>query len=207
MNEQIKLYFYNPTYRVKGERTIANGALYSNPLPLRWEEIKSIDEFLFRNDALLIVKYHPYEEEEKAETYRRFSNKVKNILLLTSKELINHFISIYDLLPASSFLITDYSSIYLDYLLLDKPILFFCPDFTEYNKTRGFIVEYDVLSDWMPGQITKKFEELKSALKIYIEGSDDYRNSRSKILRLYHRYKDPFSSRRVFKLVTYLLGE
>lgn len=54
-----------------------------------------------------------------------------------------------ELIACADVLITDYSSIFFEYLLMDKPIVFFAPDYEEYSKTRGFYLEYEDL----PGDI------------------------------------------------------
>lgn len=57
-------------------------------------------------------------------------------------------------------LITDYSSVALDFLLLDRPTLYFMPDLEEYARTRGFYVDPSAL----PGTITRCPDELVGAL-------------------------------------------
>lgn len=41
-------------------------------------------------------------------------------------------------MAVSDVLITDYTSAYFDFLLLDKPVVFNFYDFEEYSETRGF---------------------------------------------------------------------
>ncbi len=45
------------------------------------------------------------------------------------------------LLPVTSILITDYSSVLFDYCMFRKPFILFCPDVDEYKKTRGFYAD------------------------------------------------------------------
>ena len=44
----------------------------------------------------------------------------------------------YETLNAADLLITDYSSVYFDYLLLDRPLIFVPVDLEEYIETRGY---------------------------------------------------------------------
>ncbi len=46
-----------------------------------------------------------------------------------------------ELLRATDVLISDYSSIYFDYLVSKKPILFFIPDLAEYKITEAYTSE------------------------------------------------------------------
>lgn len=55
------------------------------------------------------------------------------------------------------FLITDYSSIYIDYLLLDRPIGFIPYDYDEYNNDRGFLFEYSGVT---PGMRISTYKDL-----------------------------------------------
>ena len=54
-----------------------------------------------------------------------------------------------ELMIMADVLITDYSSVFFDYLLLDRPIIFFAPDIKIYSAQRGFYLDYKTL----PGPI------------------------------------------------------
>jgi hypothetical protein len=61
--------------------------------------------------------------------------------VLTSGELAAAGTTLYQLLGASCGLVTDYSSVWTDYLCLDRPIGFFCPDLEDYRSDRGLNVD------------------------------------------------------------------
>ncbi|MGN0435061.1 MAG: CDP-glycerol glycerophosphotransferase family protein [Wujia sp.] len=50
-----------------------------------------------------------------------------------------------ELMVCADVLITDYSSIFFEYLLLDKPIIFFASDYVNYTEKRGFYLDYKEL--------------------------------------------------------------
>ena len=58
-------------------------------------------------------------------------------------------IGLYGLLGRSSGLVTDYSSVWVDYLLLDRPLAFLVPDLVTYTRA---LVPADVL-EWLPGEL------------------------------------------------------
>ena len=58
-------------------------------------------------------------------------------------------IQLYELLGQTDALMTDYSSVAVDYMLCDKPIAFLLEDYEAYRKNRGFVFE-DPLQ-YMPG--------------------------------------------------------
>ena len=75
---------------------------------------------------------------------------------------------LYSLMMASSLLITDYSSVIFEYSLLDKPIIFFCPDLYRYE--RDFYLDY--LED-LPGVLTESSDELIRVIHSVEQIQDD----------------------------------
>jgi CDP-glycerol glycerophosphotransferase len=63
----------------------------------------------------------------------------------------------YPLLGLTDVLITDYSSIMLDYLVLDRPVILFAFDYAEYFSKVGFYYEY---RGFVPGDIASTANEL-----------------------------------------------
>ena len=66
-----------------------------------------------------------------------------------------------ELLAVADVLITDYSSVFFEYLLLDRPVIFFVPDLYEYRDKRGWYLSYEEL----PGQIVTSENELAGCVK------------------------------------------
>ena len=86
-----------------------------------------------------------------------------NISLITDELLRDKEIDFYHLLAVSDLLITDFSSIYADYLLIDKPIIFISVDLQNYEEERGLLLNpYDM---WMPGPKCFSQEELQNEIK------------------------------------------
>ena len=50
-----------------------------------------------------------------------------------------------ELLCCADVLITDYSSVFFEFLLMDKPIIFFAPDYDIYSQSRGFYLDYPLI--------------------------------------------------------------
>jgi CDP-glycerol glycerophosphotransferase (TagB/SpsB family) len=65
-------------------------------------------------------------------------------------------------LCATDLLITDYSSIILEYSLLGRPMLFFAPDLDEYRADRDVYMPYE---EFVPGRIVRTFDELVAAIR------------------------------------------
>jgi CDP-glycerol glycerophosphotransferase (TagB/SpsB family) len=76
-------------------------------------------------------------------------------------------LSLYDtepVLSVSDILITDYSSIIFDFVLLERPMLFYSPDVNEYGDQRGFYFDY---STFIPGPLCKTKESLLDEIVNY----------------------------------------
>lgn len=73
-----------------------------------------LSDWMVDNDCVLLVRLHPNERE-----MARDLAKYPFIVDISGRE------DIYDLLPDLSLVITDYSSLYIDGLLFDVPVLFY----------------------------------------------------------------------------------
>jgi CDP-glycerol glycerophosphotransferase (TagB/SpsB family) len=139
-----KLVLYAPTFR---------------DLPTGYDPLLSADalaktkHLLQRNGAVLGIRPHPYRSKEVAE-------------MCDGRTIINlspdHFPEPAVILQRAAVLIVDYSSIWVDYLLLRRPILFYVPDLQEYtSQDRGFIHDYRRL---FPGQLLENWDGVLATL-------------------------------------------
>nr|WP_129408529.1 CDP-glycerol glycerophosphotransferase family protein [Marinitoga lauensis] len=125
-----KIIFFMPTFR-KGYNGEEGNKNFNNIFGFKDFNEKEFIKFLELNNLLFIAKLHPNEE-----------NKIKidingeNFKLLKDKDLERNNMDLYELINGVDLLITDYSSIYFDYLLLNRPIIFTPVDLEEYRKTR-----------------------------------------------------------------------
>lgn len=101
-------------------------------------------------DVFLIVKLHP---------------------LLTSKyPYDNCSLTTDQLLPVADLMITDYSSVFFEYCIYKKPIIFYAPDMEEYDTQRGFYLDYHEL----PGEIVTEKHALEQEVRgALLKGQQD----------------------------------
>ena len=85
---------------------------------------------------------------------------------------------IYPIFEDIDILITDYSSIYFDYMLLDRPVAFYPYDYEDYIKNRGLNLDYDSMT---PGPKPHEFNKLLDDLSDLIS-DDPYHQERQNIL-------------------------
>jgi CDP-glycerol glycerophosphotransferase (TagB/SpsB family) len=133
-----KLILYAPTFR--------DHQLQSTSM------ILDIDKMYkeFSDKFVLFIRMHPSVKYELENHYQDFLYDVS-----TEKE-------ISDLLLITDLLITDYSSIPMEFSLLKKPMIFFAYDLEDYAKTRGLWEDYDKL---VPGPVVKNMEKLIENIK------------------------------------------
>lgn len=187
-----KLVFYLPTMRqgLKEEGKHFNENIFN----YCDYELKALDAFLEDNNAYIFAKLH---FADNSYYNRSLFELPKRIIFLDTDMLLDKMLTIYHLMNAFDVLITDYSSVYVDFLLLNRPIIFSCPDIEKYKEDRGFII--DDPEFLMPGKKVKNQVELIDSLKSIFEGVDDYRIDRKNKMMLFHSNLDGNSSKRLLE--------
>ena len=100
-------------------------------------------------------------------------------------DITNEDMDIQRLIMETEILITDYSSIYIDYLLLDSPLLFYCYDYEHYlANDREMYFEYEEVT---PGVKAKSFDELLGQLKEVTVSGDSYgKEDRERVKNMFY---------------------
>jgi len=88
--------------------------------------------------------------------------------------------------------------VYFDYLLLNKPIIFWTKDIDLYKERRGFLFEN--VEVMMPGPRVKTALELTEMMDRFINNPNWYSDERENIKKQVHLYHDFNSSQRVWNL-------
>lgn len=161
--------------------------------------IESIDELKDFNDNLkkinikLIIKIHHLQKTDLLSTIT-----LSNILYIEDKDLNEKGIQLYELIGQTDALITDYSSIMFDYMLLNKPIGYFINDLEEYKQKRGFLVED--IDNYMIGKKMKSKEDFNNFLEEIINEKDPYKKEREKFTKKMHKYNDNYNCKRILEI-------
>lgn len=101
---------------------------------------------------------------------------------------------INELTLISDLLITDYSSVCMDFALLSKPCIFYAFDLEDYEKERSFYYDYE---SYVPGTVAKDFAAVIKAIK-------NPRNDEEKLRRFRDfnfDYIDCENTKRIFERV------
>lgn len=103
------------------------------------------------------------------------------------------------ILSETDVLITDYSSVYFDFLLLNKPIIFYAYDLDDYLlKERKMYFNYE---DITPGKIVKTFSELLEALQEISNNEYNYSQELEELKEKIFKYSDNHSSQRITNFI------
>ena len=177
-----KLIAWLPTFRNTGKDRMPEERIqYTFELPLltNKEELQQLNLFCKEQGVTLCIKRHPMQIRYSCE-----KNSYSNIRFISNQDIKEAGIELYSIFQYTDALISDYSSISIDYILLDKPMSFVLNDFQEYKNSRGFVFE-DPL-EYMPGHHLYKFDDLKAFIQDIVDGKDLYREKRAEIMPVVH---------------------
>lgn len=196
-----KTIFFIPTYK-KGyvDRCEGNNR-ESNFFGFENLDYNLLSSFLKESNLNLIIKLHPLEEKFYLNEMENMN--YENIFILKSEILSENRLDIYDFLSNSDLLITDYSSIYFDYLLTNNPIIFINNDEKTYKSSRGLLLE--PYNFWTPGPKVDNFDKLKLEISKSLNNKLYYEEERTTICNLLHEHKDGKSSERTWNFINNIL--
>lgn len=161
-----------PDWQRAGRRLILVSPTFRDtrgtPMGLDSRQIALLDDWCEKQGCELLFKFHPLERDTQTVAGQH--------LHLCAKDS-----DIYPLLPFTVALVTDYSSIYMDYLLLDKPVLFFVPDMNEYlARDRQIQFDYEEMT---PGPKSSTWPELLMQLETQLT-RDEFAERRKSMCRM-----------------------
>lgn len=188
-----KVILWMPTFRQSTTKSLSEDYDFSETgLPILYtkSDLDAFDAFLKSKNITVVLKVHHLQAKLPV-----FKEKFSNLVFVNDEQLKSSGVQLYQFISATSALITDYSSIAIDYMLLNRPIVYTLDDFDEYGKSRGFYTEN--VKDYMPGYHVYDYDELIDAITEINTGEDVYELERNNICSRYHTYKDGNSSQRI----------
>ena len=164
--EYTKTVLYAPTFRDYGQVQL---------FPFKDFDQEQLEAFLEKKNMLLFIRTHVAEQGSAAP----YLGKRIRFLGNEQAEDVTGILNIFDCL------ITDYSSIYIDYLLTDKPMIFLPYDRQQYLDGRGMNFDYD---DVTPGPKPETFNDFLDALS---PKEDFWKSERTRVNRLFNEIQHP----------------
>jgi len=189
-----KFIIWLPTYKKHKDVKDLDYSLDKNVIPLlKKEELQELNDYLKKANILLMLKFHPAEDLSDLKEM-----EYSHLKLWKNEELIERDISLYSLLGQSDALITDYSSVYADYLLMDKPIAFIQDNLNSFLDKRGFV--FTDIEKYTVGEKIQTKEELIAFIKEVSKNKDKYKREREVIKNFYHKHQSGNSCEIITKI-------
>ena len=152
-----KIISWLPTQRKQLNKTIVD-VIKDTKLDFEW-----LDKKFKEKNYLFVIKAHFLDMEALKNSAKNYDN----IIIYPHSDP-------YPLLKFTDILITDYSSVFFDFLLLDRPIIFLCHDLVEYTERVSL---YYNLEDIVPGVIYKQWSEIVNNID-----KDEFSKERERVL-------------------------
>lgn len=184
--------FYEQYPKLKGKKVILFAPTYRGAsqgkayYDYTWLDLKEIYEFCGEK-YVFMVKMHPFIREA-IQIPTEYSDRIVDF---------TEYPNINDLYYITDLLITDYSSNYFEYSLMQKPVLFFTPDRELYELSRGV---HRSVKESAPGKVCDTFSEMMDAMR-----NEDY-----EVEKIYQFVKDNFSNydgNATDKVIEHIFGE
>jgi CDP-glycerol glycerophosphotransferase (TagB/SpsB family) len=187
--ENAKVILFVPTHR---DSNILKNDYDKNILDLFMTELSKIDSYLHEHDCFVLFRPHYFVDIKNHSAFR-------NIRIVGFNEYRDPRI----LMLISDALITDYSSIFVDFLLLQRPIIFYQPDLEYFQEVRGLVID-PKNPVHMPGPKINKLREI-----LDIDDSDFSKYDLKASRAFFHKYHDAKSTERLgdFLLKLFQKGE
>ena len=155
-------------------------------IPIDW---KALDAALQAHGGALFCKLHPNDQA-----------RVPDLSAMRRIHLIPSSVDPYPILKHTDALISDYSSIFFDYLLLDRPLVFYPYDLDDYRKySRALYDDYDSVT---PGPKATDAAGLQRTLTTLLSSYDEqarrYAAEREAVRSRFYEHVDDRASARLF---------
>ena len=178
--EGTRVMLYMPTFR-----DWRNDA--DRVIPIDW---RALDRMLQQHGGALFCKLHPNDQA-----------RLPDLAGLSRVHLIPSSVDPYPILRHTDALISDYSSIFFDYLLLDRPLVFYPYDLDDYRRfSRALYDEYDTVTPGPKAYDAAGLQRtLVSLLSSYDAQASEYAAERDRVRGRFFEHVDDRASQRLFE--------
>lgn len=169
------LIIWMPTFRNDKDGAYKAMAQFTQfPLVGNEADWMRIDEICRNKNIRLVVKLHVNQAEYDVD-WMRFSNIVK----ISNENIESAGANLYTFLALTDALISDYSSVAVDYMIVNKPIAFALDDYQQYKDARGFVVKNPL--DYMPGHHLYSIDDLSQFVADVSNNLDPHKEWRARL--------------------------
>lgn len=188
--ENKTVILWMPTFRISKDGRFDNAAQITEtglPILHTRRQLQIFDEWLAAKGVILTLKVHGYAAPNVN------LDGLKSLILVDDDEVRQVGLKLYEFVSCFDALLTDYSSIAFDYLLLDRPIGYTIDDMDYYQQKRGFTI--DAPETLMSGALIRDYEGLLKYISAVEDGVDDYENDRKALREQVWSHTDCFCER------------
>lgn len=178
VNKYNKIIYYLPTFRKGCGRECESNINKNNIFNFFEYNEEELLKYLKDNNYLLVLKRHPSEELKFSYTEN------ENFHLITDDMLAENGITVNEILNAADIMITDYSSVGVEFVFLNKPVIYVDKDEEEYRNNRGIF--FDNYEFWTQGITCSTLEGLKDIIKKLESGEIDINKCYSNLRKLWY---------------------
>lgn len=186
-----KIIFYVPTF---------DSGLY--PWNNQYLEFEKLCNFCKKNKIILVLRLHPYAKINRRKL-RKIIENFENVYWLDMSIEPEEM----KLLAVADILITDWSSLHVEYYLTKRPIIYLEANKEFFSKKRGVDGKNVLPLEDRAGQIAHNSDELYQALKIVLKEGNKYREKQEKISKKVFGVIDGKASERAVKVMKKMLNE
>lgn len=189
-----RVILYAPTWR--------HGRAQTRFFPFEDFDNDLLVEFLEETKSLLLFRPHVNDliYSKLIEFLSSLTGATDMIRMITHKE----WDDVNSILPFVDILISDYSALYHDFLLLDRPIILIPYDKEDFEKENGFLYDYD---KYAPGPIVNSFKLFMIHMQNIVGKVDEFSDRRHILCDKVHMFKDDLSCERTVKLFDNIFKE
>lgn len=155
-----------------------------------FESLELIEQTMNELDGEFVIRLHPH-------TWRNYSNQILSAIKMFPHIKYDSEPDVYKTLGSYSIMISDFSSIAYDFVLLDRPIIFYCSDIDQFvNDECNLNYDYYLYS---PGPKTNTWEDTLKQLRIYRKHPEKDSDWRQKVRAEFYdmRVNDEYNSERI----------
>lgn len=192
ITKEDRIILFTPTFRT-----------YKYDFPLNLMDgfdVETFNRFLEQSNAYFFYTYHT------ANIPKNFPPNMGRIRRIEHKDFplfdINQF------MPEVDVLLDDYSTTSTDIAIINRPQVFFMPDYEYYFDMKGFIEDYRAI---MPGQEVHSYQEFEKTLRECFENPESYTKKfsrqRDDLLTKYYDVTNTNSCEKLTKFIEKLMEE
>lgn len=193
-DDNKKRIIWMPTYRqhkTASDMQMDNIFPFGIPVIKNKDDIEKLDRVLEKNNIELLFRPHPAQDLSRLNL-----ESGTNIKIADDTYIAEHKTNLYELMASTDALITDYSSVYYDYMLLDKPIALTLEDIDSFSKVWPLYIDKN--DPHFVGVRINTTNELISFAKDIAAGKDILKTQREDANDIFNTVREPKACENIY---------